>query len=117
MLNQTVIAGRLVRDPELKYVPSGDPVCQFTVAVDRDYAKDGQRETDFFDCVAWRKTAETVANNLGKGRLVGVTGRMQSRSYDTQDGQKRRVWELQVERVHFLDRKPKDESESDGGAS
>jgi len=104
MLSSTVIVGRLVRDPELRYTPSGVAVCGFTLACDRDYADgQGNRETDFYDCVAWRKTAETIGGNLAKGRQIGAQGRFQSRSYETRDGQKRKVWELQVDRFWFLD--------------
>ena len=104
MLSSTVIVGRLVRDPELRYTPSGVAVCGFTLACDRDYADgQGNRETDFYDCVAWRKTAETIANNLAKGRQIGVYGRFQSRTYDAKDGGRRKVWELQVDRFWFLD--------------
>ena len=106
MLSQTIVIGRLTADPNLRYTPSGLPVATFTLACDRAF-KDaqGKRETDFYDCVAWRKTAEIAANNLAKGRLVAVTGRMQSRSYETPEGQKRKVWELQVQQISFLDKR------------
>lgn len=107
MHSVTSVIGRLTRAPEMRYTPSGVPVASFTLACDRDFTdQSGKRETDFYDCVAWRKQAETVANHLDKGRLIAATGRFQSRSYETTDGQKRKVWELQVDRVHFLDRRP-----------
>jgi single-strand DNA-binding protein len=82
-------------------------VAQFALAVDRPFSNaQGQRETDFFDIVVWRKQAELVANHLQKGRLVAVQGRLQSRSYETQDGQRRKVFEIVADRVTFLDRKP-----------
>lgn len=106
MLNRIVLIGRLTRDPELRYVPSGHPVVSFTLAVDRSFAnQQGERETDFIDIVAWRKLAEQVSQHLSKGRLVAVEGRLQIRSYETQDGQKRKVAEVVADGVRFLDRK------------
>ncbi|MDR7542797.1 MAG: single-stranded DNA-binding protein [Armatimonadota bacterium] len=106
MLNRIVLIGRLTRDPELRYVPSGHPVASFTLAVDRPFAnQQGERETDFIDIVAWRKLAEQVSQHLSKGRLVAVEGRLQIRSYETQDGQKRKVAEVVADGVRFLDRK------------
>ncbi|MDI3299642.1 MAG: single-stranded DNA-binding protein [Bacillota bacterium] len=105
MLNVVVLVGRLVRDPELRYTPSGVAVCNFSLAVDRPFTnQQGERETDFIDVVTWRHLAETVANHLTKGRLVAVHGRLQIRSYETQDGQKRRVAEVVADTVRFLDR-------------
>ncbi len=106
MLNRIILIGRLTRDPELRYVPSGHPVASFTLAVDRPFAnQQGERDTDFIDIVAWRKLAEQVSQHLSKGRLVAVEGRLQIRSYETQDGQKRRVAEVVADGVRFLDRK------------
>lgn len=106
MLNRIVLVGRLTRDPELRYVPSGAPVASFTLAVDRPFAnQQGERETDFIDIVTWRRLAEQVSRHLSKGRLVAVEGRLQIRSYETQDGQKRRVAEVVADGVRFLDRK------------
>ncbi|MDP2871290.1 MAG: single-stranded DNA-binding protein [Bacillota bacterium] len=107
MLNRIVLIGRLVKDPELRYTPSGVPVAQFGLAVDRSFANaQGQRETDFFDIVVWRKQGELVANYLQKGRLVAIEGRLQTRTYETQEGQRRKVYEIVADRVAFLDRKP-----------
>ncbi len=106
MLNRIILIGRLTRDPELRYVPSGHPVASFSLAVDRPFAnQQGERETDFIDIVAWRKLAEQVSQHLSKGRLVAVEGRLQVRSYETQDGQKRKVAEVVADAVRFLDRK------------
>jgi single-strand DNA-binding protein len=106
VLNRIVLIGRLTRDPELRYVPSGHPVASFSLAVDRPFAnQQGERETDFIDIVAWRKLAEQVSQHLSKGRLVAVEGRLQIRSYETQDGQKRKVAEVVADGVRFLDRK------------
>ncbi len=106
MLNRIILIGRLTRDPELRYVPSGQPVASFTLAVDRPFvSQQGERGTDFIDIVAWRKLAEQVTQHLSKGRLVAVEGRLQIRSYETQDGQKRKVAEVVADAVRFLDRK------------
>ncbi len=106
MLNRVILIGRLTRDPELRYVPSGQPVASFTLAVDRPFTNQaGERETDFIDIVAWRKLADQVSQHLSKGRLVAVEGRLQIRSYETQDGQKRKVAEVVADAVRFLDRK------------
>lgn len=104
MLNRVILIGRLTRDPELRVTSqSGVSVATFTVAVDRSFQNQGgQRETDFIDCVAWRRLAETVAEHLKKGRLVAVDGRLQIRSYEAQDGQRRRVTEVVAEDVRFL---------------
>jgi single-strand DNA-binding protein len=108
LLNRSILIGRLTRDPELRYTPQGVPVASFSLAVERPFTNQaGQRETDFIDCVAWRKLAETVGNHLTKGRLAAVEGRLQIRSYDAQDGTKRRVAEVIADSVQFLDR-PKD---------
>ena len=107
MLNRIILIGRLTRDPELRYVPSGQPVASFTLAVDRPFVnQQGERATDFIDIVAWRRLAEQVTQHLAKGRLVAVEGRLQIRSYETQDGQKRKVAEVVADAVRFLDRKP-----------
>lgn len=106
MLNRIILIGRLTRDPELRYVPSGQPVASFTLAVDRPFVnQQGERATDFIDIVAWRRLAEQVTTHLSKGRLVAVEGRLQIRSYETQDGQKRKVAEVVADGVRFLDRK------------
>ncbi|MGE5559927.1 MAG: single-stranded DNA-binding protein [Chloroflexota bacterium] len=105
MLNRIVLVGRLVKDPELRYTPAGVAVASFRIAVDRPFVgQSGDRQTDFIDIVAWRKLAETVANHLQKGRLVAVEGRLQIRSYQTQDGQKRQAAEVVADNVQFLDR-------------
>lgn len=116
MMNKVILIGRLAGDPELRYTPSGAAVANFTIAVDRPYTnRQGERETDFIRIVAWRKLGEVCANNLGKGRLVGVCGRMEVRSYETQDGQRRWVTEVIAEEVKFLDwpknDKPMEDSE------
>lgn len=102
-MNSIVLVGRLTRDPELRYVPSGDPVANFAIAVERPYKNaEGEREVDFIDIVAWRKLAENTAKYTGKGHLVGVRGRLQIRTYQGQDGQKRKVAEIVADMVRFL---------------
>ncbi len=115
MLNRIILIGRLVKEPELRYTPNGIPVATFRLAVDRTFtnSQTGQRETDFIDIVTWRKLAENCAQHLGKGRLVGVEGRLQIRSYETQDGQKRQKAEVVADNVQFLDR-PKESGGSSG---
>jgi len=104
LLNRVILIGRLARDPELRYTPAGVPVAGFTLAVERPFTnRDGRREVDFIDIVAWRRQAETCANHLSKGRLVAVEGRLQIRSYETQEGQRRRVAEVIADSVTFLD--------------
>lgn len=117
-LNRVVLIGRLTRDPELKYTPSGVPVANFTIAVDRNVAPNaqGEKETDFIPCVAWRQSAEFAGNYLQKGRLVAVDGRIQVRRYQTQDGQSRTSTEVVCERVQGLDR-PRQEGEGAPGGS
>lgn len=104
MLNRFVAGGRLTRDPEMKYTPQGVAVTNFAVAVDRNYkGANGERGVDFFDCVAWRKTAETIANTLTKGRLITLEGRLENRSYEAKDGTKRRVTEVIVDNFNYMD--------------
>ena len=111
-MNHIVTIGRLTKDPELRYTPNGVAVGSFTVAVDRPFnSAKGEREADFIPVVVWQKLAENCANHLRKGRLVAVEGRLQIRSYDTQDGQKRRVAEIVASNVQFLDR-GKDEGQA-----
>ena len=115
MLNRVILIGRVANDPELKYTPSGHAVSTFRVAVNRPFQNaSGEREADFIDVVAWRQNAEFAANYLGKGRLVAVEGRLQIRSYETQDGQRRRAAEVVCDNLKGLDR-PKDPAERPAG--
>jgi len=117
MLNRVILIGRLTRDPELKYIPSGTPVANFTLAVDRAFTnKQGERETDFVPVVVWQKAAENCAKYIGKGSLVAVDGRLQVRSYE-QDGQRRTFTEVVAEDVRFLDRRGGDNQQPRGGNS
>lgn len=111
MLNKVILIGRLTHDPELRYTPSGTAVCRFTLAVNRRYNRE---QTDFIDIVAWRGLAENCANYLGKGRLAAVDGSIQVRTYETQDGQKRKVTEVVADDIRFLDRAGTSGSEARG---
>ncbi|AZR72509.1 single-stranded DNA-binding protein [Anoxybacter fermentans] len=104
MLNRVVLIGRLTRDPELRYTTNGTAVATFALAVERPFTnQNGERDVDFIDIVVWRKLAETCANHLGKGRLVAVEGRLQTRSYDDSNGIRRRAVEVVADSVRFLD--------------
>lgn len=106
MMNRVVLVGRLTKDPELRYTPNGVAVATFTLAVNRSFTnQQGEREADFINCVIWRKPAENVANFLKKGSLAGVDGRIQTRSYEGQDGKRVYVTEVLAETVQFLEPK------------
>ena len=106
-MNKVVLIGRLTKDPELRFTPgTGMAVSTFSIAVDRRTPnKDGVRETDFIPIVVWGKQGEAAANNLSKGRLVGISGRIQTRNYEGKDGIKRYVTEIVADEVKFLDYK------------
>ncbi len=107
MLNRVVLIGRLTKDPELRYSPSGVAVTNFTLAIDRKFKNaQGEKETDFIPCVMFKQLAELCANYLAKGKLASVDGRLQVRTYNDKDGQKHWVTEVIAEDVHFLS--PKD---------
>jgi single-strand DNA-binding protein len=97
--------GRLTKDPELRRTGSGIAVASFTVAVDRDFKNDDERETDFLECVAWRGAGEFVARNFHKGKMIVVAGRIQQRSWTDKDGNKRRNTEIVADNVYFGDSK------------
>jgi single-strand DNA-binding protein len=104
--NKVILVGRVTRDPELRYTPNGRPVAQFGLAVDRPRSSSGgDKETDFFDVVVWQQTAEFAAKYATKGRLVLIDGRLQVRSYETQEGQKRKSYEIVGNDLRLLDRK------------
>jgi single-strand DNA-binding protein len=112
-MNKVVLIGRLTKDPELKFTPgTGTAVTQFTIAVDRRYQKDKEKEADFIPIVVWGKQAESTANHMAKGRLIGISGRLQVRSYDAKHGSgKRFVSEVVADEVQFLDYGNKNQSE------
>ncbi len=101
MLNKIVIMGRLTRDPELRQTQNQSPVASFTLAVDRDFGE----ETDFIDCVAWRKTAEFVSKYFFKGKMAVVAGRLQIRKWEDKDGNNRKSAEVVADNVYFGDSK------------
>lgn len=104
MINNVVLVGRLTRDVDLRYTSNGTAYASFTVAVDRDFKnQNGEKETDFINCVMWRKPAENLANYTKKGSLIGIEGRIQTRNYDNQQGQRVYVTEVLAERSHFLE--------------
>lgn len=108
-LNHITIMGRCGRDPEMRMTPSGVPVTSVTLAVDRDFGKDGNKETDWIDVVAWRETAKFLADHFAKGRMAVVSGRLQIRSWTDKDNNKRKTAEVVADNVYFGDSK-KDES-------
>lgn len=106
MINNVTLVGRLTKDPELKYTPSNVAVATFTLAVNRNFkGANGEREADFINCMMWRKQAELFAEWCKKGNLVGVTGRIQTRSYDNQQGQRVYVTEVVAESFQTLEKK------------
>lgn len=107
MLNRIILIGRLTRQPELRITPSSLSVTTFTLAVDRRPTQSGQKETDFIDVVVFGKLADITAKYVDKGRLVAVEGRLQTRTYETKDGQKRKAWEVVADNIQFLSPKPK----------
>lgn len=104
MLNRVVLTGRLTRDPELRYTGSGTAVCSFTVAVDRQFRnQQGNRDADFINCVIWRKSAENFANFTHKGAMVGIDGRLSTRNYENNQGQRVYVTEVTVDNFALLE--------------
>ena len=106
MLNVAAIMGRLVADPELRHTPNDIAVTTFTLAVDRSYSRAGtERQTDFIDVVAWRQTAEFVCKYFSKGRMMAVTGSIQTRNYEDKQGNNRKAFEIVANDVSFADSK------------
>ena len=107
--------GRMTKDHELRYTQSQTPVATFTLAVDRDYKKGEEKQTDFIDCVAWKSTAEFVSRSFSKGMLCVVEGRLQIRAWEDAAGNKRRNAEVVVENIYYGASKPKEEMEKMSG--
>lgn len=105
MLNNVVLMGRLTKDPELKQTPQGVSVATFSLAVDRNYGKTEEKQTDFINITAWRSTADFVAKYFTKGQLVAVRGRLQTRQWQDQSGQKRYATDVVAEEVFFAESK------------
>lgn len=101
-MNKVILVGRLTADPELRQTPQGTAVTRFTVAVDRRYKRDGGQQADFITCVAWRQQAEFVCRYFGKGKLIGIEGSIQSRSWDGQDGKRQYATEVVIDNVEFV---------------
>ena len=104
MLNKVVLMGRFTKDPELRSTPQSVSVCNFRLAVPRNYKTNGTYESDFIDCVAWRNTADFISKFFKKGNLVCVEGSLQSRSWE-QDGQRRYTLEVMVDNTYFVESK------------
>ncbi|AKS69783.1 single-stranded DNA-binding protein [Staphylococcus schleiferi] len=117
MLNRVVLVGRLTKDPELRTTQSGVEVATFTLAVNRNFkSKNGEQQADFINCIVFRKQAENVNNYLNKGSLAGVDGRLQSRSYENQEGRRVFVTEVVCDSVQFLEPKSNNQSQQQGQA-
>lgn len=115
MINNVVLVGRMTRDAELRYTPSNQAVATFTLAVNRNFKnQNGEREADFINCVIWRQQAENLANWAKKGTLVGVTGRIQTRNYENQQGQRVYVTEVVADNFQILESRATREGQSGG---
>lgn len=111
-MNKAILVGRLAQDPEVRYTQSGKAVASFNLAVENNFGN--EKKADFIPIVAWNKLAEICGNNIGKGRKILVEGRLQIRSYEDKDGQKKRVAEVIAQTIEFLDYK---KSDNDGSSS
>ncbi|MGY0694144.1 single-stranded DNA-binding protein [Virgibacillus sp. FSP13] len=118
MLNRVVLVGRLTKDPDLRYTPNGVAVANFTLAVNRPFSnQQGNREADFINCVVWRRPAENLANYMKKGSMVGVDGRVQTRTFEGQDGKTVFVTEIVADSVQFLESKGSSQNKGQGAPS
>lgn len=117
MLNHIIMMGRLTRDPELRHTQTGVAVCSFSIACERDYKNaSGERDTDFFDVVTWRSTAEFASRYFNKGRMAVVEGRLQNRNWTDKEGNKRYTTRINADNVYFGDSKPQAQAqEGDDG--
>src|SRR5690625_4328167 len=112
MINRVVLVGRLTRDPDLRYTNNGTAVANFTIACNKPFKKDGEdQQADFINCVIWRKPAESLANYMSKGSLIGVEGSIQTRNYEGTDGKRVYVTEVLAASVQFLESKSKSENQ------
>lgn len=109
-MNKVILMGRLTRDPELQTTPQGTAVARFTIAVDRRFSKDGQRQADFISCTAWRQQAEFLCKYFHKGSMISVVGSIQTRSWDSQDGKKQYATDVVIDEIYFTG------SKNDGSA-
>ena len=116
MINNVVLVGRMTRDAELRYTPSNVAVATFTLAVNRTFkSQNGEREADFINCVMWRQSAENLANWAKKGALIGITGRIQTRTYDNQQGQRVYVTEVVADNFKMLESRNQQSSNDTSG--
>ncbi|MBQ7187449.1 MAG: single-stranded DNA-binding protein [Ruminococcus sp.] len=116
MLNKVILMGRITRDLELKQTPQGVAVLSFSIAVDRNFVKQGEeRQADFINCVAWRQQAEFISRYFGKGRMIAVEGNLRTRTFDDQSGNKRYVTEVYVDSVYFTGEKAQQGGYQQGG--
>ena len=116
-LNNVSLNGRLTKDPDLRYTPGGTAVATFTLAVARDYKNEnGDNEADFIQCVIWKEKAETLANHVEKGHMIGVQGRLQTRSYENNDGFTVWVTEVNVNNFYFLESKKEEQPQNNNGS-
>lgn len=114
MINQVTLVGRLTKDPEIRYTKEGAPVANITLAVNRQFKNAiGVVETDFVNCTLWRRTAENTANYCRKGSMIGITGRIQTRNYENDEGQRVFVTEVVADSVRFVGSKPSELMEHD----
>lgn len=117
MLNNVSLVGRLTKDAELKYTPSNQAVATFTLAVNRNFkSQNGEHEADFISCVIWRQQAENLANWAKKGALIGITGRIQTRNYENQQGQRIYVTEVVAENFQLLESRKERDNQSQGNS-
>jgi len=115
-LNRVVLVGRLTRDPELRYTPNGIAVANFNIAVNRPFKdQNGENQADFINGVVWRKQAENLANYMKKGNQIGIDGRIQTRTYEGQDGKTVYVTEVLAESIQFLESKGSSQGSQGGG--
>jgi single-strand DNA-binding protein len=118
MLNRTVLVGRLTKDPELRYTPNGVAVTNLTLAVERNFKNaQGEKETDFINCVIYRQSAEFAANYLAKGKLAAIDGRIQVRNYTDKESQKRYVTEVVGDNIYPLSPREREGSDSQPSAN
>ena len=114
-MNRVILVGRITKDPEIRYTSSDIPVCQFTLAVNRRYQSNGEKQADFINCVAWRSSAELLGKYVKKGAQIGVEGQIQVRSYEDNGGVKRYVTEVVCDSITFLESRSSRENSSYSG--
>jgi single-strand DNA-binding protein len=108
-MNKVILMGRLTKDPEIRYTQNNTPVCNFTLAVDRRFSKD--KQADFINCQAWQKTAEFISKYFQKGSMIAVVGRIQTRTWEDNEGKKRYITEVIVDEAYFTGSKSKTETD------